>query len=102
MAETPHSSRRGYADSNDIGRQDVRILTTAQVRVLMLDPYSYNSHNTKERLGELTAQKLAGILPDKDGRKTVLNAVKGIASGKASPGGCAIARPAALMPLPIS
>jgi len=51
--------------------------------VYLSDGYlRYNSHSTKERLGELNAQKLAGILPDKEGRKSVLNAVKGIASGK--------------------
>ena len=44
----------------------------------------YNSHNTRLRLSELTAQKLSTILPDKEGRKSVLNAVKGIASGQVS------------------
>ena len=44
----------------------------------------YNSHNTKERLSELNAKKLTTHVPDKEQRKTVVNAVKGIASGKAS------------------
>ncbi|ORX37955.1 hypothetical protein BD324DRAFT_410162 [Kockovaella imperatae] len=42
----------------------------------------YNSHNTRERLSQLTAQKLANLLPDKEGRKSVLNAVKGIADNQ--------------------
>ena len=42
----------------------------------------YNSHNTLERLGQLDAKKLTPILPDKEARKTVLNAVKGITSGQ--------------------
>ncbi|RSH93530.1 hypothetical protein EHS25_007888 [Saitozyma podzolica] len=43
----------------------------------------YNSHNTKERLSKLDAKKLTTLVPDKEQRKTVLNAVKGIASGQA-------------------
>lgn len=44
----------------------------------------YNSHNTKERLSKLDAKKLTSLVPDKEQRKTVLNAVKGIASGQVS------------------
>jgi hypothetical protein len=43
---------------------------------------SYNSHNTKERLATLDAKKLTTHLPDKEQRRTVVNAVKGIASGQ--------------------
>lgn len=41
----------------------------------------YNSHNTKERLEELNAKKLMTVIPDKDARRTVVAAVKGISSG---------------------
>lgn len=50
------------------------------------DVSSYNSHNTKERLSQLDAKKLTAHVPDKEQRKTVVNAVKGIASGKVSNG----------------
>ncbi|OCF38828.1 hypothetical protein I317_07370 [Kwoniella heveanensis CBS 569] len=43
----------------------------------------YKSHGTIERLGSLTPQKLAGMIEDKEARKTVLNAVKGLANGEA-------------------
>jgi hypothetical protein len=46
--------------------------------------YRYNSHNTKERLSKLDTKKLTPILQDKEQRKSVLNAVKGIASGQVS------------------
>jgi hypothetical protein len=46
----------------------------------------YNSHNTKERLSQLDAKKLGMLVQDKEQRKTVLNAVKGIASGQVSQG----------------
>ncbi|KAL1412956.1 hypothetical protein Q8F55_000705 [Vanrija albida] len=45
----------------------------------------YTSHNTKAKLGALGANgaELATALPDKDARKIVLGALKGIGSGKA-------------------
>jgi hypothetical protein len=46
--------------------------------------YRYNSHNTKERLSKLDAKKLMPILQDKEQRRSVVNAVKGIASGEVS------------------
>ena len=45
---------------------------------------SYNSHNTKERLATLDAKKLTPHIHDKEQRRTVVNAVKGIASGQVS------------------
>ncbi|WWD20101.1 hypothetical protein CI109_104575 [Kwoniella shandongensis] len=42
----------------------------------------YKSHGTIERLSELTPQKLAPLIEDKDARKTVLNAVRGLAAGE--------------------
>ncbi|EIW71720.1 hypothetical protein TREMEDRAFT_28164 [Tremella mesenterica DSM 1558] len=38
----------------------------------------YNSHNTKSRLVQLDAKKLSSILTDKDQRKAVINAVRGL------------------------
>ncbi len=40
---------------------------------------SYNSHDTRQRLSELDAKKLTPLVPNKDERKTVVSAVKGIA-----------------------
>ncbi|ORY34944.1 hypothetical protein BCR39DRAFT_138636 [Naematelia encephala] len=54
---------------------DMRVAMTLAAKI-------YSSHKSKELLGGLTAQKLAPIIPDKDQRRTVLNAVKGIASGQ--------------------
>lgn len=44
----------------------------------------YNSHNTKERLETLNAQKLKTVVPDKEARRSVVNAVKGISTGPVS------------------
>ncbi|WVR08251.1 hypothetical protein IAU60_005298 [Kwoniella sp. DSM 27419] len=42
----------------------------------------YKSHGTIEKLSSVTPQKLAGLVDDKDARKTVSNAVRGLASGQ--------------------
>lgn len=42
----------------------------------------YKSHNTKDRLAELDNKKLMTLVTDKDQRKSVVNALKGIASGE--------------------
>lgn len=47
---------------------------------------SYTTHNTRTLLSQLDAKKLTPILPDRDQRKSVLGAVKGIASGEVSLG----------------
>jgi hypothetical protein len=44
----------------------------------------YNTHNTREKLSKLDAKKLTPLIPDKEARKTVVNAVKGIDSGEVS------------------
>lgn len=63
----------------------LKLLNTRGVdmRVAMsLAAKMYNSHNTKERLEKLDAKKLTSVIPDKDARRTVVNAVKNISSGQ--------------------
>ncbi|KAK4683959.1 hypothetical protein P7C73_g6245, partial [Tremellales sp. Uapishka_1] len=50
---------------------------------MMLAGKIYNSHSTKERLSELDNKKLMVFITDKDQRRTVVNALKGVASGEA-------------------
>lgn len=65
----------------------LKLLNTRGVdmRVAMgLAAKMYNSHNTKERLESLDGKKLSSVIPDKEARRTVVNAVKGITSGQVS------------------
>ncbi|OCF77786.1 hypothetical protein I204_01787 [Kwoniella mangroviensis CBS 8886] len=70
-----------------LGLQEwLKILTARGVdmRVAMgLAAKIYKSHGTIERLSSLTPQKLAGLIEDKEVRKVVSNAVRGLASGEA-------------------
>ena len=43
---------------------------------------SYSTHGSREKLALLDGKKLTPIVADKEQRKTVLNALKGIASGQ--------------------
>ncbi|WWC65664.1 uncharacterized protein I303_108285 [Kwoniella dejecticola CBS 10117] len=64
----------------------LKVLTARGVdmRVAMgLAAKIYKSHGTIERLSELTPQKIAGLVEDKEARKIVSNAVRGLANGEA-------------------
>ncbi|WVQ96184.1 hypothetical protein IAU59_003287 [Kwoniella sp. CBS 9459] len=73
--------------TTQLGLQDWLKLLSARgvdMRVAMaLAAKIYKSHGTIERLGSLTSQKLAGLIEDKEARKSVLNAVRGLANGEA-------------------
>ncbi|WWC93028.1 uncharacterized protein L201_007992 [Kwoniella dendrophila CBS 6074] len=70
-----------------LGLQEwLKLLTTRGVdmRVSMgLAAKIYKSHGTVERLSSITPQKLAGLVEDKEARKLVSNALRGLASGEA-------------------
>jgi hypothetical protein len=52
------------------------------LRSKQADSTSYNSHSTKQRLSELDAKKLTPLIPDKESRRSVQQALKGITSGE--------------------
>lgn len=60
-----------------------KMCVAAKIRRYLTDvPGRYKSHNTKERLAELDNKKLMTLVTDKDQRKSVVNALKGITSGE--------------------
>ncbi|WWC73474.1 uncharacterized protein I206_107444 [Kwoniella pini CBS 10737] len=64
----------------------LKILTARGVdmRVAMgLAAKIYKSHGTIGRLSELTPQKIASLIEDKEARKLVSNAIRGLANGEA-------------------
>ncbi|WRT69464.1 uncharacterized protein IL334_006450 [Kwoniella shivajii] len=75
------------APTAQVGLQEWLKLLTARgvdMRIAMgLAAKIYKSHGTIERLGSITPQKLAGLIEDKEARKTVSNAIRGLASGEA-------------------
>ncbi|WVW86680.1 hypothetical protein I302_108734 [Kwoniella bestiolae CBS 10118] len=75
------------APTAQLGLQDwLKLLTVRGVdmRVAMgLAAKIYKSHGTIERLSSITPQKLAGLVEDKEARKVVSNALRGLASGEA-------------------
>ncbi|WVF68646.1 hypothetical protein IAT40_003416 [Kwoniella sp. CBS 6097] len=87
MPPKASSSSSLPAPTAQLGLQEWLKLLSARgvdMRVAMaLAAKIYKSHGTIERLGTLTPQKLAGMIEDKEARKTVLNAVRGLANGEA-------------------
>lgn len=84
MAQAPEWPRCGHARSHDAGSQNVSQHSPWSSISLLTEHSRYNSHNTRERLSSLTAQKLSPIIADKDQRRTVLNAVRNITSSEVS------------------
>lgn len=47
--------------------------------------HSYSTHGSREKLASLNAKSLAPLVPDKEQRKTVVAALKGLLSGDVRP-----------------
>ncbi|KAK8849477.1 hypothetical protein IAR55_004810 [Kwoniella newhampshirensis] len=82
----PPKTPSAPAPTAQLGLQEWLKLLSARgvdMRIAMgLAAKIYKSHGTIERLSELTPQKIAPLIEDKEARKTVLNAVRGLASGQ--------------------
>jgi hypothetical protein len=85
LVETPVLSRSGYEGSDDASWEDVGSsdrLAPVNMHLIHAKTFSFKSHPTKERLAELDSKKLTPLIADKEQRKTVAAALKGIASGQ--------------------
>ena len=80
MAQAPRFPRRGHASRHDPRSENVRLSPSNMHQ--LTGTCSYSTHGSREKLALLDGKKLTPIVSDKDQRKTVLNALKGIASGQ--------------------